>query len=67
MLIAGVPVLANTHAARSYYNMKGVLEFRELDELSEALKQADQFDGDISLPQAPDCAALSLAIQRILQ
>jgi hypothetical protein len=66
MLIAGVPVLANTHAARSYYNMKGVMEFRELDELGEALRKADKFDGDIPLPQAPDCSAPSLEIQRIL-
>ena len=66
MLIAGVPVLANPHAARSYYHRKGVIEFRELDELGEALKQTDVFDGEIPLPQAPRISPLSLEIQRIL-
>ncbi len=66
MLIAGVPVLANTHAARSYYNMKGVIEFRELDGLGQALTKIDQLDGEIPVPPAPDVSALSLEIHRII-
>jgi hypothetical protein len=67
MLIAGVPVLASTHAARSYYNMKGVIEFRELDELGEALKKIDKLEEEIPLPQFPDISSLYREIQRILQ
>ncbi len=67
MLIAGVPVLASTHAARSYYNMKGVIEFRELDELKEALKKIDELDGELTVPPAPDISSLSREIQKILQ
>ncbi len=67
MLCAGVPVLANTYAARSYYNMKGVTEFRLLDKLEEALKQGDAFDGDIPLPLAPDISSLSLEINKIMR
>jgi hypothetical protein len=66
MLTAGVPVLANTHAARSYYNMKGVFEFRELEELAEALKQIDAFDGEIPLPPAPDLSSLEAEMKKIL-
>ncbi len=65
MLIAGIPVLANSHAARSYYNIKGVIEFRELTGLSEALKQIDALDGDIPIPLAPDIAHLSREIEKI--
>ena len=66
MLTAGVPVLANTHAARSYYNMKGVYEFRELEELEEALKQIDAFAGEVPLPPAPDLSSLETAMKKIL-
>ena len=37
MLIAGIPVLANSHSARSYYNMNGVIEFNELNDLAGTL------------------------------
>lgn len=67
MLIAGVPVLANSYAARSYYNMKGVIEFRELDNLGEALKQIDKCDDEIPVPQPPDISSLALEMQKILQ
>ena len=69
-LIAGVPVLANTHAARSYYNMKGVYEFRVLGELAEALKQIDEIDasdGDIPLPPAPDFSSLEVEVKKIMK
>jgi len=67
MLMAGVPVLANSYAARSYYNMKGVVEYRELDELKEALKQVDKLEGEIPVPAAPDISLVSLKIQKILE
>jgi len=67
MLIAGAPVLANSLAARSYYNMKGVSEFRELDDIGEALKQIDKYTGEIPVPPAPDVTSLSLKIQSIRQ
>jgi glycosyltransferase involved in cell wall biosynthesis len=67
MLMAGVPVLANSYAARSYYNMKGVVEFRELNELKEALKQVDKLEGEIPVPATPDISLVSLKIQKILK
>jgi len=67
MLCAGVPVLANTYAARTYYNMKGVMEFRNLDELGKILKQFDTFTGDIPLPPEPSTAFLEAEIGKIIQ
>jgi len=66
MLIAGVPVLANSHAARSYYNLKGVFEFRELDDLEAALQQIDTFDNDIPVPPVPDTSHLISEIKKIM-
>ena len=34
MLTAGIPVLANSHAARSHYGRPGVVEYRYMDELA---------------------------------
>lgn len=70
MLIAGVPVLASSHAARSYYNKKGVYEFREIGELAEVLKQInglDAFDEGIPLLSAPDYSFLEAEIKKISQ
>ncbi len=53
MLIAGVPVAASTHAARSYYNIKGVTEFRDLPGLGHALKNASRLNGHIPIPDPP--------------
>lgn len=54
MLVAGIPVLANSHAARSYYNTKGLIEFEGLDSLEDALMRLDAFYEDIPEPPAPD-------------
>lgn len=58
MLIAGVPVISNTHAARSYYNSKGVTEFFCFEELQEAIKKVGLVKGDIPVPNPPDLSAL---------
>jgi hypothetical protein len=67
MLIAGIPVVANSSAARSYYNMDGVIEFRGLSELEKVLKQVDRFDGRIPIPSAPDTAYLVSEVKKIMK
>jgi len=64
MLIADVPVLANSHAARSYHNMRGVIEFAGLDGLGDALEGLNEIPGDIPMPPPPDSAALLATIER---
>ena len=65
MLLAAVPVLSNTNSARSYYNLKGVIEFRDLPDLKDALAQLDRFDEKIPEPTEPDPSALINEIKRI--
>jgi hypothetical protein len=67
MLTAGVPVLANSHAARSYYNIPGVFEFPALENLSEALKQFGDAIPEVPLPLPPDTSLLISDIQRIVK
>ena len=67
MLIAGVPVLASSHAARSYYDLPGLLEFSTLDHLGETLKQLEKGTEPIPLPQAPEISPLISDIQKILK
>jgi hypothetical protein len=64
MLIAAVPVLANSHAARSHHHMQGVIEFAGLDGLGEALERLDRFPEAFPVPPPPDAAALLAAIDR---
>jgi hypothetical protein len=69
MLVAGVPILASSHAARTYHNMKGVIEFRDLENLEEALKQVDPFDGngeEIPIPSEPDAFQLVAEIKKAI-
>ena len=63
MLIAGIPVLANSHAARSYYHMKGLIEFRDLDSLANALGQLNEFHGEVPAPRKPDPTPLISCLQ----
>jgi len=70
MLAAGIPVLSSFHAARSYHGMPGVIEFRELQELPDALEQLERSGMDhkeIPIPPKPDAVALAAEINRILK
>lgn len=67
MLLAGVPVVANSHAARSYYNMNGVVEFRDLNDLKIALKQIDMLEDQIPLQPEPDPTYLVSEIKKIME
>jgi hypothetical protein len=58
MLLAGIPVLANSSAARSYYNKKGVIEFHDLQNLDKALEQTATITAPVPKPVEPDPAGL---------
>jgi glycosyltransferase involved in cell wall biosynthesis len=66
MLVAGVPVLANTHAARSFYNLKGVVEFSSLGDFEDAILTAGSLDGSIPVPSPPDLTFLKSEVKRLL-
>lgn len=67
MLTAGVPVLAGSHAARSYYNIPGLIEFPALENLADALKQLDGATSYIPLPLPPETTLLIADIQKIVK
>ena len=48
MLVAGVPVIANSHALRSYYNMEGVFGFDNTEEFVNIVKTIDKEDKEIN-------------------
>ena len=52
-LIAGIPIFANQHAARSYYNMQGVVEFNDIDEIITGLGQITDIEAKIMVPAEP--------------
>ena len=57
-LLAGVPVLANIHALRSYRNLAGTVELASLDDLPSALTSF--LSGAPSVPLPPHTAATPL-------
>jgi hypothetical protein len=68
MQLAQVLVLANSHAARSYYQLPGILEFRDLNDL-EALLDLVQFYNEndvIPKPIAPGNKFLYEALEKLL-
>jgi hypothetical protein len=66
MLIAGVPVIANIHAARSYYDADGLIEFFSFEEFKESLKRIEQVKNRISIPQPPESRSFYRAINQIM-
>lgn len=57
MLIAGVPVLANNHAARSYHGHAGVVEFSGFADIARAAAQVEKLD--VPLPTDMDVETLN--------
>lgn len=63
MLMAGVPVIANTRAARSYYNTEGLFEMTSLEEIGSVLKEAEGFNPPV--PKKPSEDALLSSIRKV--
>src|SRR6185369_1458908 len=55
-LLAGVPVVANSHAARSWHNLPGITEFIHLDELRPTLTAIIAKSPEVTQPTSPDHA-----------
>ncbi len=67
MQVAGIPVLANSHAARSYYRQPGVYEFTGLDTLTGLLEGFSPESPQLPPPQPPENADLSAALFQIVR
>ncbi|MFQ5964298.1 MAG: hypothetical protein ACE5KZ_08450 [Candidatus Scalinduaceae bacterium] len=66
MLIAMVPVVANSHAARSYYNLKGVIEFSSFEKLEQAFQKIEIVEDHIPILDPPDTSLLLSEISKFL-
>jgi hypothetical protein len=68
LLMAGVPVYANHHAARSYHNVEGVIEYHDFSDLVNSLTEDKATDRviKIPIPEPPNNKFLLRAIERII-
>lgn len=65
-LLAGIPVLANSHAARSYYNLPGVVEFTETADLARASRLIATVPPDFPLIPPPDSDRFLTAVIAVI-
>lgn len=61
--MAGVLTIANSHAARSYYNIPGIVEFTDFNDIDRALSIVASKDIEVQIPTPPDPKALLYKIR----
>jgi len=66
LLLAGIPVVANDHAARSYHHLPGVTEFTDPAELLPLLRGFSSGQQDVASPPTPDAASLMRHIDSVV-
>jgi hypothetical protein len=59
-------VLANIHAARSYYDADGLIEFYSFDEFRNSFKKIRQIENNISIPHPPEARYFYNALNQII-
>ena len=64
-LIAGVPVIANRHAARSHHGLPGLVEFECWDDFPSAIKALDTLHTGFPFPLPPDTSRLLDDLRRL--
>jgi hypothetical protein len=62
LLIAGIPVVANSTGARTYHNMHGVLSYEQMSEIPSLLAAAERVEPQRIAPPAASVAALAAAL-----
>jgi len=67
LLIGNVPIIANSHAIRSHYNLSGIYEFVTFDEMAHIIKDG-KFDlTDSIIPDKPDGSKLIDVIEKTIK
>lgn len=66
MQIAGVPVAANSHSARSHYHLPGLVEFTHLAGAEKAIAEAKEQEGRIPIPPRPPESKLLQAVKALV-
>lgn len=64
-LLAGVPVIASRHAARSFHGTPGVLEYAALEDLPERLRSLKANPPNVPAPSPPDPTPLRDALEAL--
>jgi hypothetical protein len=64
-LLADVPVLANSHAARSYYNIPGIVEFKNVDGLAALVTKVSESEIECEPPLPPDASGLVSGLRKL--
>ena len=62
LLTAGVPVIINSHAARSHHNLPGIFEFDSFEQLGEQLELAARTNQFTQVLSPPDTSSLQKRI-----
>ena len=65
MLLAGLPVVANTNAARSFYHMSGVYICDDLHEVAELIEQIRDMPGQPNRPARAEQRFARLLLERL--
>lgn len=66
LLAAGVPLVINSHAARSYYNLPGIIEFESLEQLPDKMTSAAGMAQFTTVLYPPDLALFREKISGLL-
>lgn len=67
LLMAGVPVILNSHAARSHHNLPGIFEFEHLEQLGVQMEVAAQSEQFPQVLTSPDTSSLKKRILALLK
>jgi hypothetical protein len=67
LLLAGLPVIANNHAARNFYNQDGVFVYRTFDELKIILSDIDKLNKPIIFKDEMDIQRILLKIKEVIE
>lgn len=65
LLTAGVPVIINSHAARSHHNLPGIFEFDILERISEQMELAAKVDQYPQVLSRPDTSQIVKRIHKL--
>ncbi len=65
-LLADIPVIANSHAARTYYDVPGVIDFARINDLGTALNTVYSTEMKVQAPVPPDASSLTGRINDLL-
>jgi hypothetical protein len=63
LLIAGVPIIANSTGSRSHHNVHGVLAYEQMAEIPSLLSAAEQLEPEMVPPPTAALAAVAAALR----